>query len=307
LNDEDLASLAKKTFVLVTTVGPYGAYGEFAYKACAENGTHYLDVTGEVPFTGKMTRKYDEVARKSGAIMIPQAGIESMPPDVITWVLAKVNREELQAKTKDVTISIHQLNSVASGGTLATVLTLFDNFTFKEYKYFKEPFALSPIPGKAATSSKPSLYSKLTGMRTVPGLGTLTTALPSRTDGAIAERSWGLLQSIPGRKAEWYGPNFSFHEYFRARNWFAGFSMHWGIIVMGTMLAAMPPFRRILKRFVYQPGDGPDVEKAKDDYIEYRGIATPDLEKDTNKKAFCRAYFQGSMYYRERFPYAIPS
>lgn len=28
LNDEDLSSLSKKTFVLITTVGPYGLYGE---------------------------------------------------------------------------------------------------------------------------------------------------------------------------------------------------------------------------------------------------------------------------------------
>lgn len=28
LNDEQLRALAKKTFILITTVGPYGQYGE---------------------------------------------------------------------------------------------------------------------------------------------------------------------------------------------------------------------------------------------------------------------------------------
>lgn len=28
LNDEQLSALAKKTFILITTVGPYGLYGE---------------------------------------------------------------------------------------------------------------------------------------------------------------------------------------------------------------------------------------------------------------------------------------
>ncbi|CZR55695.1 uncharacterized protein PAC_05583 [Phialocephala subalpina] len=30
-----------------------------AFKACAENGTHYLDVTGEVTYTARMIKKYD--------------------------------------------------------------------------------------------------------------------------------------------------------------------------------------------------------------------------------------------------------
>ncbi|KAG5749361.1 hypothetical protein H9Q69_007073 [Fusarium xylarioides] len=47
LNDADLSVLAKKTCIIVTTIGPYSLYGEHAHKACAEAGTHYVDVTGE--------------------------------------------------------------------------------------------------------------------------------------------------------------------------------------------------------------------------------------------------------------------
>lgn len=43
LNEEDLDSLAKKTQLLITSVGPYMFYGEPAVKACANNGTHYVD------------------------------------------------------------------------------------------------------------------------------------------------------------------------------------------------------------------------------------------------------------------------
>lgn len=101
--------MAKKTFVLITTVGPYGRYGEHAFKACAESGTHYLDVTGEVPFVAKMIAKYEHVAKATGAMMFPQIGIESAPPDLMTWSMAKVNREKLSARTGAVNVSIHQL------------------------------------------------------------------------------------------------------------------------------------------------------------------------------------------------------
>lgn len=109
LNHEDLEALAKKTYILITTVGPYAKYGEFAFRACAENGTHYLDVTGETPWTGTMIGKYESAAQETGAMMFPQIGIESAPPDLVTWSLAKQVREKLSAKTGAVTVSIHKL------------------------------------------------------------------------------------------------------------------------------------------------------------------------------------------------------
>ena len=109
LTDSDLTSLAKKTFILITTVGPYGKLGEHAFQACAQNGTHYLDVTGEVPFVAKMLKKYESAAKASGALMFPQIGIESAPADLITWSLASFIRSSFSSPTRDVTLSIHNL------------------------------------------------------------------------------------------------------------------------------------------------------------------------------------------------------
>jgi short subunit dehydrogenase-like uncharacterized protein len=112
LTDEDLASLAKKTFIFLTTVGPYGKLGEHAFKACAENGTHYCDVTGEVPFVAKMLKKYEATAQKTGALMFPQIGIESAPPDLVTWSIASLIRSKFSSPTKNVTVSIHTLRYI---------------------------------------------------------------------------------------------------------------------------------------------------------------------------------------------------
>ena len=46
LEAEDLDALAKKTIILINAVGPYILYGEPVICACAENGTHYIDVRG---------------------------------------------------------------------------------------------------------------------------------------------------------------------------------------------------------------------------------------------------------------------
>lgn len=56
-----------------------------------------------------MIGKYEGSAQETGAMMFPQIGIESAPPDLVTWLLAKQIREKLSAKTGAVTVSIHQL------------------------------------------------------------------------------------------------------------------------------------------------------------------------------------------------------
>jgi short subunit dehydrogenase-like uncharacterized protein len=84
-------------------------YGEHVFRACAENGTHYLDCTGEAPWVYKMIKKYEKAAKTTGAIMIPQIGIESAPSDMLTWSLVSLIRSELSAPTANVIVSVHEM------------------------------------------------------------------------------------------------------------------------------------------------------------------------------------------------------
>lgn len=118
LNKADLINLAKKTKVLITTVGPYHQYGTEVVEACVETGTHYLDVTGEVPWVYDMIHKYHDTAKKNGAIMIPQNGIESAPPDLMCWMLASFIREQLNVGTAEVVLSVHELKSARAAALL---------------------------------------------------------------------------------------------------------------------------------------------------------------------------------------------
>ncbi|KXX83216.1 Saccharopine dehydrogenase-like oxidoreductase [Madurella mycetomatis] len=300
LDDSDLASLAKKTFILITTVGPYGKLGEHAFKACAENGTHYLDVTGEVPFVAKMLKKYEAAAKASGANMFPQIGIESAPADLVTWSLASFIRSKFSAGTRDVTVSIHNFKSAPSGGTFTTFFTILDNFSLSDLRAAYKPYALSPLPKPTSPQSRPprpSLLTRLTGLVSVPSLGLLTTSLAGSTDAAIVQRTWGLLATLPPpRRGQAYGPHFSFREYMRPRNWLTGVGLHVGIMLLGLVMV-MPLWLRqvVLERWGHRAGEGPDPEKAKGDEVEYRGLGTADDDK--GEKALCRAWFRGSTYY----------
>jgi hypothetical protein len=160
-----------------------------------------------------------------------------------------------------------------------------DNFTLKEIRSSMAPFALSPIPGPK-TPTPTSWLTKIFGIRTVRDLGLLTTALNGGSDGAIVQRSWGLLN---------YGPKFRFTEYMKTRNYLTGILFHFAALI-GGLLLVLKPFRWVMKKFVYQPGDGPTKEEARNDHFEYRGIAVPDVEGKNPPRAFCRARFEGSAY-----------
>ncbi|KAE9367343.1 hypothetical protein N431DRAFT_561351 [Stipitochalara longipes BDJ] len=289
LNDAELSALSKKTKILIAAVGPYCIYGEHAFKACAENGTHYLDVTGEVPYVAEMIKKYEKTAQASGAIMIPQIGLDSAPADLVTWTLVNMIRNRFSAPTAEAIVSMHEINAKPSGGTLNTIFTLMDTFSFKQLEAAHAPYSISPIPGPKTPNPNP-LVTRIFGVRAVADLGILTTSLGRVSDTPIVERSWGLLGG-----AEFYGPNFHFSEFYKSRNYLTAIMTHFSILV-GSLFIAIPFMRTLARKYVYQPGDGPTKAQTKNDRFEYRGIGTPDVQTPNPARAFCKARYEGSVY-----------
>ncbi|KAF1990987.1 hypothetical protein K402DRAFT_389188 [Aulographum hederae CBS 113979] len=288
LSKPDLDALAKKTKLIITTVGPYHMYGTVCFEACAENGTHYVDCTGEVPWVKDMIDKFHEKAKSTGAIMIPECGIESAPPDLQAYILAKYVRKQLNVGITDTINSIFEISGSVSGGTLLTVLTIMDSYPLSTLAASMKPYALSPIPGPTLPSPF-SLLSKIIGVRSVPDLGMLTTSPTGSTDITIVNRSWGLLDG-----GNLYGHKFNFHEFFRVRNWFQGLLMHFSLS-FGMLALMAPPVRWAVKKLVTQPGFGPSEENSKNDFIHYKAIAKTDSEPVRRAEATLK--YHGGMYY----------
>lgn len=83
---ESLRAMAKRTSVVVTTVGPYVEYGEAVVRACVEEGTHYVDITGEAFWVTEMAAKYGEQARANGACIVSFAGYDCVPFELSTYL-----------------------------------------------------------------------------------------------------------------------------------------------------------------------------------------------------------------------------
>lgn len=195
-----------------------------------------------------MTQKYHALAKKNGAIMIPQNGVESAPTDLIAWALVTHIRETLHVGTKELIDTIYDLNGTPSGGTLDTVLTLFDTYGLGELAKSMSPYSLSVVtppshPGRP-------IYEKLTGLRTVPDLGLLTDSIQGPSDIPIVNRTWSLYDN-----GKYYGQKFQISAYMKARNSVQGFLVHLAL-TFGMVALILPPVRWLLKKFVYQPGEG---------------------------------------------------
>ena len=295
LDKSSLKELAAKTHVLISAVGPYHRYGEAVVAACAEAGTHYLDVTGESPWVLDMIKKYDNTAKANNAIMIPQIGVESAPADLLSWSMVTHARRTLSAGVAELIYSVYDMKAKPSGGTLATAIGLFEHYPIKYIGESGKPWALSAIanPPQASAPGAP-LVQKLFGVRTVRDLGTLTTSLQGGADATIVHRTWSLIDS-----GKFYGQNFVFKPYVHVRNIFTGVIVHLAII-FGVLFLLLSPVRWLLKQLVFQPGTGPSREESKNDHLEYRALATVDAEgsdPSDPKRITGRMAWQGSAYH----------
>jgi short subunit dehydrogenase-like uncharacterized protein len=288
LNEEELNKLARSTRVLLNCVGPYHLYSTPVVAACAENGTHYLDVTGETPWVRDMLQKYHMTAKANKAIIIPEIGIESAPSDLLAYITVSKIRTSLNCGVRDVICSAH-LSGGVSGGTLATALSIMDQYPVSEVQRAMKPFSLSPAPPPKRPSSR-SLLSRLLGPFSYPGLGLLTTSIGAAPNVAIVHRSSGLMPQL-------YGKNFQFTEYYPVSNYAFGVLVHFAI-VFASLLFAIKPVRSLIRRFVTQPGQGPSAEAYAKDVLEFRVVAVAEDTTDgKEKRAMAKLRYDGGMYY----------
>ncbi|MDG1400760.1 MAG: saccharopine dehydrogenase NADP-binding domain-containing protein, partial [Candidatus Binatia bacterium] len=59
---KDMNRLAAQAKVVCTTVGPYAKYGSLLLSACVERGTHYCDLTAEIPWMVRMMNEHQAQA-----------------------------------------------------------------------------------------------------------------------------------------------------------------------------------------------------------------------------------------------------
>jgi short subunit dehydrogenase-like uncharacterized protein len=126
---QSLADMASRAKVVLNLVGPYTKYGRPVIKACVENGAHYADLTGEIPFVREMIDEFDEKAAEAGVKIVEVSGFEALPADLAVALAAETAKERWDERLADVdlTVSVKQPpglprpGDILSGGTLQSM------------------------------------------------------------------------------------------------------------------------------------------------------------------------------------------
>ena len=141
-----LAAMARVARVVVTTVGPYRARGLALVQACAEAGTHYADLTGEVLFIRDSINRYHDIAASTGARIVHCCGFDSVPSDLGVLMLHQAARADGTGDLLDTTLVVTALRGGISGGTLASMTGQLDEMraSAERRRLVADPYALSP-------------------------------------------------------------------------------------------------------------------------------------------------------------------
>jgi short subunit dehydrogenase-like uncharacterized protein len=141
-----LKSMAERTRVVCTTVGPYTLYGEPLVAACVEAGTDCVDLSGEPLWMRDMIEKYDARAKESGARIVHSCGFDSIPFDLGVAFVQDKAKEKFGACAPRVRGRVRKMEGTFSGGTAAsgraTMAKVQENPAL--LAHLTSPFCLTP-------------------------------------------------------------------------------------------------------------------------------------------------------------------
>ncbi|KAN0125540.1 Saccharopine dehydrogenase domain containing protein [Russula decolorans] len=268
----------KQAKVVLNCIGPFWHYGSPVVHACARNGIHYVDITGETPWIFDIIKKFDYLATKTHAIIVPSCGIDSVPADVSVHLASEtLGHTPLATSTTSAGLS-----GGFPGGTIATFITACEDVPFNHLLLSSRDWSLSPVPG--ARSPTPSLVNRLgPGSRIVGGIG-----LFGRVNRALVQRTAGLREfahreaRLSGRggggagAGASYGPAFTYTEFTPTGNTFVACMLSLALGFGFAALTFFAPIRWVVKRLVTQPGSGPADHTLEHGRMKYVNVTASD-------------------------------
>jgi short subunit dehydrogenase-like uncharacterized protein len=119
-----LKKLAQQSRVVLNCAGPYSKYSSNVVAACAEVGTDYVDITGEVAWVAEMRQKYGKLAKSSGARIVSLCGYDAIPSDIALFAAVQTLREKVPSANIETATVWHETFGMPNGGTIHTALDI---------------------------------------------------------------------------------------------------------------------------------------------------------------------------------------
>ncbi len=264
-----LKALAERTRVVATTVGPYARYGLPLVEACADAGTDYCDLTGEVAFVRQCIDRFHEVAARTGARIVSSCGFDSIPSDLGVLLAAEQAKADGAGELTDTVLHVVSMKGGVSGGTIdsarAQLEAMAEDASLK--KLVADPYSLSPdrsaepSPGDGPDSMLPSRDRAL-GRWVAPFvMASYNTRIVRRSN---ALTGWS------------YGKGFRYREVMGVGSSPLAPVLATGVsagLIAGMSGMAFGPTSKLLDKVLPKPGDGPSEKVQQNGHFRIEVLA----------------------------------
>ena len=264
-DEAGLRALCTGTRVVVSTVGPYALYGSPLVKVCAETGTDYCDLTGEVQWIHRMIEAHEATAKRTGARIVHCCGFDSIPSDLGVHFLQQQTQARYGTPATRIKLRVKAMRGGLSGGTVASMMNAVREVAVNPAvrKLMTDPYAVCAHGGADRPRQPEVRFAEFDA----DTRGWVAPFVMAAINTRIVHRSNALKNDAYGREflydeAMMTGPGF------KGRMAAAGVALGLGGFVAATLL---PPTRWLLEKFVVpKPGEGPSPEDQEKGYYDYR-------------------------------------
>lgn len=279
-NDEaSLDAMTKQTQVLISTVGPYLKYGEPLIKSCAQNGTDYVDLTGEAIFIKDMLDKYQDTAKQSGARIVNSCGFDSIPSDLGVYFTQQQAQDKFNQTCETIHMRVKAAKGGVSGGTIASMGTIFEEVGEDKArrKQVANPYLLNDDTDAPTTRqkniSKPEYDDDHKRWLAPFVMAVMNTRIVHRTNQLLSYE---------------YGREFKYDEAMWMQDGVKGKLMSYGLSagLLGFASAMMfKPSRELLSKHVLpKSGSGPSKSEQENGFFDIRFFGTTAKQDTINTK-----------------------
>lgn len=261
-----LRELASKARVVISTVGPYALYGEPLVQVCAESGTDYCDLTGEVQWIRRMIERYEKTAVAAGARIVHCCGFDSIPSDLGVHFLQQQALERFGSRCERVKMRVRAMRGGASGGTVASMMNIAKELAADPAlrREMVNPYSLCP-PDHPADTRQPNVDF---AERDADFDAWVAPFVMGGVNTRIVHRSNALADCA-------YGDSFRYDEAVLTGRGIGGrvtamsIATAVGAFMLGSGIA---PTRWVLEKFVPAPGEGPSPEAQENGFFDLRFV-----------------------------------
>ncbi|HSP85919.1 MAG TPA: saccharopine dehydrogenase NADP-binding domain-containing protein [Psychrobacter sp.] len=267
-NSDDAASLdamTEQTQVIISTVGPYLKYGEPLIKSCVDNGTDYVDLTGEAIFIKDMMDKYQEAAKQRGARIVNSCGFDSIPSDLGVYFTQKQAEAKFDSACDVIHMRVKAAKGGLSGGTIASMVTIFEEVgqDKSRRKQVANPYLLNDdkdAPNMQQSNvSKPEYDSEHQRWLAPFVMASINTRIVHRSNQLLGYE---------------YGRDFKYDEAMWMKDGIKGkltsYALSAGLLGFATAMMITPSRELLSKHVLPKSGSGPSKEEQENGYFDIR-------------------------------------